>query len=102
MNEMGTIYLIHFSEPYKHARHYLGWAAHLAARIAHHRNGSGARLLEVVNEKGIAWDVVRAWRGTRADEARVKGWNGNCRICPVCAHAKGVRVESPRLEEVTL
>lgn len=53
--EVGHIYLIHFEQPYRHARHYLGYADHLAARIAHHRNGSGARLLQVVNEASIEW-----------------------------------------------
>ena len=25
----GTVYLLHFSEPYKHARHYTGWTEDL-------------------------------------------------------------------------
>lgn len=100
--EIGHIYLIHFERPYRHARHYLGWAAHLTARIAHHRNGSGARLLQVVGEAGIDWDVVRTWRGTRVDEARLKSHKNNVRMCPVCAAAKGIHLARPKLEEVRL
>jgi hypothetical protein len=28
----GTVYLLHFERPYKHARHYLGFTALAAAR----------------------------------------------------------------------
>ena len=41
----GVVYLVHFSEPYRHARHYTGWTVDLDARLAEHRAGRGARLL---------------------------------------------------------
>ena len=31
--EEGTVYLLHFAVPYKHAAHYLGWTSNLPARI---------------------------------------------------------------------
>jgi hypothetical protein len=34
-------YLLHFSRPYHHARHYLGSSANLGARIAAHARGRG-------------------------------------------------------------
>jgi hypothetical protein len=40
----GTVYLLHFDRPYKHARHYLGWTANLQARLDSHRAGHGARI----------------------------------------------------------
>lgn len=33
---MGTIYLLHFSKPYKHARHYIGYTDDLDKRLARH------------------------------------------------------------------
>ena len=32
--DAGTVYLIHFDTPYKHARHYTGWASDLERRVA--------------------------------------------------------------------
>lgn len=82
--QVGTIYLIHFERRYRHAGHYTGWAANFAARIAHHRAGSGARLLAVLLEHGIDWDVVRTWTGTRSDERALKNQGGASRRCPRC------------------
>lgn len=80
----GTIYLIHFEVPYKHARHYLGWTTDLNARIAAHANGSGANLMAVVHRAGIAWRVARTWKGTRGRERRLKLQGGHSRKCPAC------------------
>lgn len=63
----GTVYLLHFDRPYKHARHYLGWAKDLDARLEHHRAGTGARLLAVLKEHGIGFVLA-----------------GASRCCPVC------------------
>ena len=53
-DEIGTVYLCCFSEPYKHARHYLGFTAGtLAKRIERHRAGNGARLMAVIKAAGI-------------------------------------------------
>jgi predicted GIY-YIG superfamily endonuclease len=78
------LYLIHFHAPYRHARHYLGWARNLDARLAHHRRGTGARLLAVVTAAGIQWEVVATWQGTRDQERRMKNNGGLARCCPVC------------------
>ena len=54
----GTVYLLHFDRPYKHARHYIGWAASsrsLKARQAQHGTSEGARLLAVARAAGITW-----------------------------------------------
>lgn len=81
----GVVYLIHFERPYRHARHYLGWAAQLDARIAHHRAGTGARLLAVVNAAGIGWSVVRVWDpASRTRERQIKRQGGLSRCCPAC------------------
>jgi hypothetical protein len=80
----GTVYLLHFARPYRHARHYLGYADNLERRLARHRAGSGARLLEVIAAAGIDWRLVRIWPGTRTLERRLKGRHSGVRLCPAC------------------
>jgi predicted GIY-YIG superfamily endonuclease len=83
-----VIYLIHFDRPYRHARHYLGYCRtpeDLAARLARHRAGRGARLLRVVQGAGIGWHVARTWPdGDRTRERRLKNNRNGPRYCPVC------------------
>jgi predicted GIY-YIG superfamily endonuclease len=81
----GTIYLLHFSEPYKHARHYLGWTAGpLEDRLADHTAGRGARLLAVVRLANITWSLARTWSGSRTRERSLKRSGGSSRHCPMC------------------
>ena len=82
--QLGTIYLLHFDQPYKHARHYTGWTDDLAARLARHMAGDGARLLEVVHAAGITWQLARTWEGPRARERQSKRQSGAARHCPLC------------------
>lgn len=77
-------YLLHFVTPYKHARHYLGYAEDLSARLAQHRSGNGARLTQVVREAGISWVVARIWRGGRQLERKLKRWHSGVKLCPIC------------------
>ena len=81
----GTIYLIHFDSPYRHARHYMGFTTNLTDRIERHRAGNGSRLMSVITEAGIGWRVVRTWRGDRNLERRMKRSGGLSRCCPICS-----------------
>lgn len=81
------VYLIHFEQPFRHARHYMGWTpdGRLEARLRKHASGHGARLLRAVGLAGIAWSCVRVWASLdRHDEARLKRAGGLSRYCPVC------------------
>ncbi|MFG1999727.1 hypothetical protein ACGFNU_11325 [Spirillospora sp. NPDC048911] len=80
----GVVYLLHFAQPYKHARHYIGWTRDLAGRLAQHEAGSGARLLQVVNDAGIEWRLARLWPGDRRRERALKRQGGAARCCPLC------------------
>jgi predicted GIY-YIG superfamily endonuclease len=85
-----VVYLVHFARPYRHARHYLGYTADVGARAARHAAGHGARLLEVVTQAGIPWQVVRVWEnGDRALERRLKAHKKSWRLCPVCRTERG-------------
>lgn len=87
----GYVYLIHFDTPYKHAEHYLGSCISLDYRLAQHRAGTGARLMEVIAEAGISWEVSRIWRCdspelARLLEAKLKRRCNDKRLCPLCQH----------------
>ncbi len=78
------VYLIHFDIPYRHARHYLGYATDLNARIQRHRAGTGARLMGVISDAGIRWHVARTWEGTQTLEKALKLQKNSPRLCPIC------------------
>lgn len=88
-NILGTIYLLHFSRPYKHAKHYLGWTSNLEERLSEHAKGRGARLLEVVAAEGITWRLARTWEGDRYRERAFKQ-RGKAKNCPICRARKKV------------
>jgi predicted GIY-YIG superfamily endonuclease len=84
------VYLIHFREPYKHARHYCGFTTNLDARLTCHRHGNGARLMEVVTDAGIEWELARLWPVASCEEGhvlerRLKRRHDGPGLCPICA-----------------
>jgi hypothetical protein len=88
---VGVIYLIHFDQPIGDlcnprgfASHYTGWTLELPARLVDHAAGRGARLMQVVGERGIGWQLARIWTGTRTRERSLKRSGGAARRCPVC------------------
>ncbi len=89
---LGTIYLIHFDRPYKHAKHYVGWTTNLERRMKKHRSGKGARLLRVIQNAGIGWVVAKTWEGTRKNERKFKKRKDTPRQCPICKANKTNKV----------
>jgi predicted GIY-YIG superfamily endonuclease len=61
--ESHMVYLLHFSQRYKHALHYTGSTHNLTKRLNQHAKGQGARLLAVVQAAGITWTLARTWEG---------------------------------------
>lgn len=88
MSHTRVVYLIHFDEPYKHARHYLGSAQDLDARLIEHHRGDGSRLMQVITAVGISWRLARTWRGGRQLERRLKTLGSAVRLCPICSPAR--------------
>jgi predicted GIY-YIG superfamily endonuclease len=82
---MQGVYLIHFEPAYKHARHYLGYADDIAARLALHRAGQGARLTQVAADAGCKIRLVKVWPGAdRHFERKLKNRKESPRLCPIC------------------
>lgn len=85
-----VVYLLHFDRPLHHAKHYMGSAADLLARLGQHASGRGARLMGVITELGITWRLARVWefetlKQARLAEARYKKTYKNARkLCPIC------------------
>jgi hypothetical protein len=83
----GDLYLLCFRERLgteKHSiQHYLGYADDLDARIQRHRDGRGARITQVLKERGIGFDVIAVWPGNRHIENELK-LHSATPICPRC------------------
>lgn len=85
----GTVYLLHFDQPYRHAQHYIGYASRLSERIQRHKNGTGARLIEVITLQGIGFQVARTWHGNRTLERQLKNQHKHKALCPICTPGAG-------------
>lgn len=80
-----SVYILHFDQKYKHARHYVGWANDVQARFKHHQDGTGARLCQVLNTAGITYQIARIFEGAdKSFERKLKNTNNTARYCPLC------------------
>ena len=88
-----AVYLLHLQSPLSnHARHYIGYAHDVQARFEHHKNGSGARMLRVCNERGINYEIVRIWKnGDKVFERKLKNCKNSSRFCPVCKGERALK-----------
>lgn len=117
---MTTVYLLHFTIPYKHARHYLGATGlPLEDRLNAHRGrvdfegdtnyGRPAKLLRAALLAGCDWIVADVWEcPSRAEafelERRLKKQGGHARKCSICnpGNRRGLRLFGPRRPEATV
>lgn len=85
--EVGTVYLLCFSGPLHHAKHYCGWCRgdDPARRIQEHLRGHGSPLVKAALDAGLEVKLVRTWRGTRDFEREIKNGKNTSRLCPDCA-----------------
>lgn len=94
----GTIYLLHFDPPYKHARHYLGWTEgdDPWPRIIRHLQGQGSPLVRAAVESGSLVTLARTWSDSdRYKERRIKNGGGLRRVCPVCRDESTLDADAP-------
>lgn len=89
-----AVYLLHFDRPYKHAKHYVGYAddERLHQRIDEHydaRPGDSRhhRLMQVVRQAGISFVLARVWPGADRRKERALKTCGATRVCPICRPA---------------
>lgn len=81
----GTVYLLHLDPPVGHSRHYVGWTSNLVQRLEAHREGRGARLLEVARERGGTFRLARTWLGSKVTERAIKNLHNGPTLCPECS-----------------
>lgn len=87
----GTVYLIHFHKKLCHAQHYIGYTENLPQRLSAHANGHGARIMEVITDLGLDWEVVRTWNNKdRCFERELKNYKNAKLLCPICSGAKAL------------
>jgi predicted GIY-YIG superfamily endonuclease len=82
----GSVYLLHFSRPYKGTRHYIGFSTKVADRLRAHKSGRGSPFLKAVHGAGIRWTVARRWHGVTGDfESKLKSRHNARGFCPKCS-----------------
>lgn len=92
---IGTIYLLHFDNPFHHCRHYVGWTSlSVEKRLERHVAGQGSRLVRAAIRAGISVIVAKTWAGTRHDERIFKQRNSTPQHCPFCKKATLARKAS--------
>jgi predicted GIY-YIG superfamily endonuclease len=93
--QLGTVYVLHFDPAYRHARHYVGWAADPDARIAAHLAGHGSPLVRAAVSAGASVRVAALIAGSRHLERRLKNWHKTGQFCPLCREARAARPPGP-------
>jgi len=98
----GTVYLLHFCPPYKHAGHYVGFAKGGARavrqRLHRHLAGQGARLIEVAALAGCAIRLARIWRHRdRRFERSLKKRRGFTSIAELCHFASAGKEDADEM-----
>ena len=83
-SQLGVIYMLHFDQPYKHARHYVGWTDDLLDRLDTHARGHGARLVAVIGTPGSASPWSASARAPAASNAPSRTQAEQVRYCPAC------------------
>ena len=100
--QIGTVYLLHFSRPYYHARHYLGFTRDVEQRLRYHLRGRGSPLVRAALACGIEIFLAREWdHVTRRFERRVHNIGRNARGCPICRGPRAYHARHPRRDPGT-
>jgi hypothetical protein len=87
-----AVYLIHFEQPFHHARHYVGYTDNLQRRFNEHvHRKNSSPLLVAASAAGIAWRVAMIWPQAGRDlERLIKRTHHTARYCPEC----GAKIET--------
>ena len=89
---VGTVYLLHFSRPYRHAGHYVGFTTDLERRLRQHRNGLTSPLVRCAVAEGIEIFLARTWKEvTVAFETWLHSGGHKNLACPICSGPSAFR-----------
>lgn len=82
-----TVYLLHLTPPYRHARHYLGYTDQLPEeRLKDHLEGRGSPLIRAAVGIGVEVTLARVWkRKSRTFERELKNKKNAPKLCPICS-----------------
>lgn len=89
-NIVGTVYLLHFDPPYKHARHYIGWTSlpvddRLLRHMQQGKNPRGSKLVYHAVANGCTVTIAKTWENvTREFERKLKNKKCAPRFCLIC------------------
>lgn len=91
-----AVYLLHFEHKLAHAAHYVGFTENIVQRLEDHGHCKGARLMQVIREKAIHYELARVWWGQdRSFERKLKNTHAVKFYCPICMGDK-VRAFTPK------
>ena len=101
----GITFLVHIDPPYRHARHYFGWASSpAAAQDAIRRLTTGrsaVRLLKAAYDSGSKFRITRTWHSTTIMGVTRMRQQGNARkYCKECRAADRTAKQDNELLEV--
>jgi hypothetical protein len=89
--QFDVCYLLHFDQPIGNlqnkraqAQHYLGHADRLDRRALQHLTGRGAKITQALVARGIGFQIVRTWPGSRSFERKLKNRKNARKLCPIC------------------
>ena len=95
MSQIGTVYILHFDQPFHHARHYVGFTnKDIYERFREHAGGSGAKLMAAVSKAKIGFAVSKTFADkTREFERKIKKQKNSWKHCPKCRLLRGLSAE---------
>jgi len=86
---MPYVYVLHFDEPLRHSRHYVGSTNVLQKRLISHARGTGSRLCEVLHERQMDWRLATLYvvnsTHVRKLERYLKSQHNGPRYCNICS-----------------
>jgi predicted GIY-YIG superfamily endonuclease len=82
----GTVYVLHFDQPFKHANHYIGFTTRTVEdRLVEHIIGDGSKFLAKVVAAGITFRLAVVFPNVDLRyEYQLKNRGGAKRVCPIC------------------
>lgn len=104
---MGSVYLIHFTTPYCHARHYLGYTSKTSPdeRLNEHLNArfKGNALVYRAYAEGHDPRLAHVWVGVERDmERKLKRQKNISRFCPLCKLERETKKIKSKEKEMTV